>query len=218
MPVYQLDNDLWFPHPSLADAETGLLAVGGDLSRERLLLAYSNGIFPWYEEQGEVFWFSPQERMVMFPSELKISKSMKALLNKNAFEVTFNRDFQTVIEHCAKVKREGQKDTWISENFVDAYCHMHELGFAHSVEVWQNGNLVGGLYGMILGKVFFGESMFSNVSNASKYGFIKLVEHLQNQHFQLIDCQVYTPHLASLGAKLISGEKFQELLIASIAA
>ncbi|MBG9378257.1 leucyl/phenylalanyl-tRNA--protein transferase [Panacibacter sp. DH6] len=210
MPLYALDDRLWFP--PVADAqEDGLLAIGGDLGVKRLLLAYELGIFPWFE--GDVpLWWSPDPRFVLFPHHLKISKSMKQLLKRNAFGFTINTAFHDVISQCKKIYRPGQDGTWITTEVVQAYKKLHELGFAHSAEAWQNGQLAGGLYGIKLGKVFFGESMFSLVSNASKYAFISLVQQLTAEGIQLIDCQVYTEHLESLGATMIPRSSFTALL------
>ncbi len=191
--------------------EDGLLAIGGNLSTERLLLAYQNGIFPWYE--GDVpLWWCPDPRFVLFPEELMISRSMKKLLKRNALTFTINKAFEEVIHHCKNVKRTYQQGTWITDEVQQAYAILHKKGFAHSAETWQNNELVGGLYGVRLGKVFFGESMFSLVSNASKYAFIKYIQQLQQENVQLIDCQVYTQHLESLGARMISRNEFIKLL------
>lgn len=210
MPLYALDNRLWFP-PVDEALEDGLLAIGGDLRTKRLLLAYEKGIFPWYE--GDVpLWWCPDPRFVLFPDEIKISKSMKQLFRKNTFEFTINKVFNEVIENCKTVTRVGQNGTWINKDVVEAYNKLHRLGYAHSAEAWNNGKLVGGLYGVRLGKVFFGESMFSLQSNASKYAFISYVEFLKQQNVKLIDCQVYTEHLESLGARMISRKNFIELL------
>ncbi len=211
--MFILTDSIQFPDVTYADRD-GLLAIGGDLSQERLMKAYYNGIFPWYNEGEVILWFSPDPRMVLFPSELYISKSMKQLLRKNKFDVTFNRDFSSVIDNCAAIKRTAQDGTWITDDMQDAYKNLHKLGYAISVEVWENSILVGGLYGVYLAdkKVFCGESMFSKVSNASKYGFIKLVEQLKEKGVRLIDCQVYTEHLASLGAKEIPRAAFLEFL------
>jgi leucyl/phenylalanyl-tRNA--protein transferase len=211
--IPQLSSQLEFPHPSQAIAD-GLLAFGGDLSAERLLLAYHSGIFPWYSEEDPILWWSPDPRMVLFLEELKVSKSMKQLIKKEAFQVTVNQDFEAVIEACSMVKREGQQGTWITSAMKKAYTELHEKGHAYSVEVWQNQKMVGGLYGVWLKdkKVFCGESMFSKVSNASKYGFIYWVKKLQSEGVQLIDCQVYTQHLERLGAREISREAFLSFL------
>jgi leucyl/phenylalanyl-tRNA---protein transferase len=185
--------------------------MGGDLSTERLLLAYRSGIFPWYE--GDLpLWWSPDPRFVLFPQKLKISKSMQALLKRDAFTFTVNKDFAGVIAMCREMKREGQESTWITEEVEAAYVRLHREGYAHSAEAWLNGELAGGLYGLRLGKVFFGESMFSRVSNASKYAFIKYVQLLQAEGVLLVDCQVYTAHLESLGAEMMERGVFVELL------
>ena len=210
MPLYALNNRLWFP-PQEEALDDGLLAIGGDLSIRRLLLAYENGIFPWYD--GDIpMWWCPDPRFVLFPTELKVSKSMKQLFKRNAFEFTINKSFFAVINHCKKVKRSGQDGTWITDEVELAYRKMHEFGYAHSAEAWLNGELVGGLYGIRLGKVFFGESMFSHVSNASKYAFISYAMQLKKENVQLIDCQVYTEHLESLGARMIPRTDFIALL------
>ena len=210
MPLHVLDQNLWFP-PVKEALPDGLLAIGGDLSANRLLMAYKAGIFPWFD--GEIpMWWCPDPRFVLFPTELKVSKSMKQLFKRNAFEFTINKSFFAVINHCKKVKRSGQDGTWITDEVELAYRKMHEFGYAHSAEAWLNGELVGGLYGIRLGKVFFGESMFSHVSNASKYAFISYVKQLKKEGAQLIDCQVYTEHLESLGAKMISRNTFIDLL------
>jgi len=204
--VFALEKELYFPSVDFAEPD-GLLAIGGDLSPERLLLAYRNGIFPWYE--GEyILWWCPDPRFVIFPGELRVSKSMKTLLKKNYFDFTMNNSFKDVIHACKKIKRPGQKGTWITDEVEAAYIRMHELGYAISAEAWKDGALAGGVYGIKLGKVFFGESMFSKISNASKYAFIMLVENLKQQGVELIDCQVYTEHLESLGARMISRKEF----------
>ncbi|MEQ3662330.1 MAG: leucyl/phenylalanyl-tRNA--protein transferase, partial [Flavobacterium sp.] len=190
----------------------GILAVGGDLSSERLLLAYKNGIFPWFEEDEPILWWSPEERMVLFFEDLKISKSMRNVLNKGEFKVTFNKDFKAVMTNCQKAKRVGQNGTWITNDMINAYCKLHELGFAKSVEVWKNEELVGGLYGIDLGDVFCGESMFSKVSNASKVAFITLAQKLEKANYKLIDCQVHNSHLESLGCVEIEREEFMAIL------
>lgn len=213
--VYTLTDELIFPPAHLATHD-GLLAIGGDLSVERLILAYHSGIFPWFEEGSPLLWWSPDPRMVLYPEQLKISKSMKKLIRDKTFKVTVNKSFTEVISNCAHVKRKGQEDTWITANMINAYCELHELGWAHSVEVWDaNEKLVGGLYGILLKDkgVFCGESMFAHVSNASKYGFISFVQYLYQEYaIKLIDCQVYTKHLDSLGAKTIPRAKFLSFL------
>ncbi len=210
MPLFVLDNRLYFPPVHLAEPD-GLLALGGDLTPERLSLAYKNGIFPWY--QGEhIMWWSPDPRFVLFPGELKISKSIKPLLRNNSLEFTINKSFKEVIYNCKKIFRPGQEGTWITDEIVKAYTKMHELGMAHSAEAWLNGELVGGVYGIKFGKVFFGESMFSKVSNASRFVFIKYVEKLKQEGIELIDCQIYTEYLESFGARMIRGQQFKHLL------
>jgi len=210
MALIALDKEIRFPSVELAD-EDGLLAIGGDLSRERLLYAYRNGIFPWYENKY-ILWWCPDPRFVLFPSELKISSSMKQLLKKQPFEFSINTDFNAVISQCKAISRRGQDGTWITEEMRNAYSDLHFAGYAHSAEVRMNGELVGGLYGIRLGKVFYGESMFSRYSNASKYAFIMYVEQLKSEGVELIDCQVYTNHLESLGARMIPRSQFLHLV------
>ncbi|MGY3792141.1 leucyl/phenylalanyl-tRNA--protein transferase [Aquimarina sp. 433] len=211
--MYILNNSIAFPPVSEANND-GLLAIGGDLSVPRLLQAYHQGIFPWYDEDQPILWFSPDPRMILFPNELKISKSMKQLLRRNTFSVTFNKDFENVIDNCASIDRVDQLGTWITPDMKKAYTTLHKMGYATSVEVWKDSELVGGLYGVWLKdkNVFCGESMFSKVSNASKYGFIKLVEFLKENEVKLIDCQVHTNHLESLGAKEIPRDDFMNFL------
>ncbi|TAH17394.1 MAG: leucyl/phenylalanyl-tRNA--protein transferase [Cytophagales bacterium] len=206
---YFLNEKLIFPPVDRAD-EQGILAIGGDLSAERLLLAYSSGIFPWFSEDDPIIWWSPDPRFVMYPAELNISKSMAQVLRKQLFKITFDTNFRAVITACQQVKREGQSGTWITDDMLEAYCNLHSLGYAHSAEAWQEGRLVGGVYGVSLGKAFFGESMFAHVSNASKTAYITLVQKLQKNNFQIIDCQVYTEHLESLGAVSIPRNLFLE--------
>ena len=211
MSLHVLDSNLWFPpvNDALPD---GLLAIGGDLSVERLLLAYSKGIFPWFD--GEVpMWWSPDPRFVLFPNQIKVSKSMQSLLKKNAFTFTINTAFTKVIHACKTMFRQEQSGTWITDEVERSYTMLHKLGYAHSAEVWLNNELVGGLYGIKLNKVFYGESMFSIANNASKYAFIKYVETLQNEGVELIDCQVHTNHLESLGATMIDRSKFLQLTL-----
>lgn len=207
MSYYFLDEQLYFPPVSRASSE-GIVAIGGDLSEQRLLLAYQSGIFPWFSEGEPIIWWSPDPRFVLYPSQIKVSKSMQQLFRKQVFEVTFDKDFEQVILNCKEIKREGQRGTWITDEMVEAYCRLHRKGFAHSVEVWQEHTLVGGLYGLSLGNCFFGESMFTKVSNASKYGFITLTKRLEQKGFSFIDCQVHTEHLESLGATFISRKNF----------
>jgi len=208
--VFALDEQLLFPPVELAEPD-GLLAIGGDLSVERLLLAYRSGIFPWYEGD-HILWWCPDPRFVLFPSELKVSKSMKQLIRKNVFDFTINKAFKEVIQECKKIKRSGQQGTWITDEMEKAYIRMHELGWAVSAEAWKNDELVGGLYGIRLENIFFGESMFSKETNASKWAFMKLTEQLKSEGIKLIDCQVYTEHLESLGARMISREEFIKTL------
>ncbi|UMB60090.1 leucyl/phenylalanyl-tRNA--protein transferase [Lutibacter sp. A80] len=209
--MYLLSKDLVFPPVHLANKD-GILAVGGDLSLERLLLAYKSGIFPWYNPGEPIIWYSPKERMVLFPKDLKVSKSMRQLIKKDMFKVTFNQNFEAVISNCKTIEREGQGGTWITDEMQEAYINLHKQGIAKSVEVWLGEELVGGLYGVDLGSVFCGESMFSKVSNTSKLAFIYLVQKLEKEKYKLIDCQVYNPHLESLGADEISREEFLKYL------
>lgn len=208
-----LSNELWFP-PVTKSSSEGLLAVGGDLSASRLLLAYRSGIFPWYEKGDPVLWWIPDPRMVLFPEKLRVSKSLRQLLRKNVFTVTVNESFSEVIKQCAIAKRQGQEDTWITEEMIAAYENLHSLGHAVSIEVWRDSQLVGGLYGIDLPerKVFCGESMFSKESNASKVGFYFLVQTLTKRQYNLIDCQVHTDHLESLGAEEITRIRFLSYL------
>ena len=206
-----LTKELVFPDVNAAD-KSGILAFGGDLSPERLLLAYRSGIFPWFNIDEPIIWWAPHSRMVMFPDELTISKSMRNVINKNIFTITFNQDFKQVISNCQQTPRKGQVGTWLTNDMIAAYCKLNEMGFAKSVEVWQNNELVGGLYGIDLGNVFCGESMFSKVSNASKFAFINLVQYLQKNNYQLLDCQVHNDHLESLGCREISRDAFMGIL------
>ncbi len=210
MPLHILGPGLWFP-PVYEAMEDGLLAIGGDLTTERLLLAYKKGIFPWFDG-GTPLWWCPDPRFILLPAELKVSKSMQQLLKRKTFEFTINKAFDKVIHFCKTNKRKEQEGTWITDDVERAYNQLHRLGYAHSAEVWRNGELVGGLYGIRLGKVFFGESMFSLVSNASKYAFINYVNQLTSEGVELIDCQVYTEHLESLGAGMVDREYFINLL------
>ena len=210
MPVYTIDKEMFFPPVHLAEPD-GLLAMGGELSTERLLLAYRNGIFPWYEDDLPLWW-CPDPRFVLFPEKIRINKTIKSLIKKNEFEFTVNKAFEVVIHHCKNVNRPGQFGTWITDEVEKAYTKLHRLGHAHSAEVWKNNELVGGLYGIKMGRVFFGESMFSLLSNASRFAFVKYVQQLTTEGVQLIDCQVYTEYLESLGAEMIPREKFIQLL------
>jgi leucyl/phenylalanyl-tRNA--protein transferase len=209
--MYYLSRDLFFPPVSYADSD-GILAIGGDLSPERLQLAYNNGIFPWFNEGEPIIWWSPNPRMVLYLDELAVSKSMRNILNRNIFKVTLNQNFRDVISNCQQVKRDGQSGTWITNDMIEAYCSLNELGIAKSVEVWQNDQLVGGLYGIDLGHVFCGESMFSLVSNASKVAFIALANQLKKDNYRLLDCQVYNEHLESLGCREIERKAFMTIL------
>ncbi len=211
MPIFSLSQELIFPPVEYAE-EDGLLAVGGDLSPQRLLLAYRSGIFPWYSPGNPILWWSPDPRFVLFPSRLRISKSMKQVLRQNRFHLTSDRAFEQVIDSCKKTPRKGQAGTWITEEMQSAYIQLHQMGYAHSVEAWRENQLVGGLYGIALGRCFFGESMFTTESNASKAAFIFLVKNLEEKGYSLIDCQVYTAHLESLGAEMLPREVFLEKL------
>jgi len=207
--VFQLDPiEIYFPDPALAE-EDGLLAIGGDLSPERLLLAYENGIFPWFSEDSPICWYAPHQRFVLEPNELKISKSMKQVLRKGELTLTHNTCFAEVIQSCAQVKRAGEAGTWITADMQEAYIKLHQLGIAHSIETWKDGLLVGGLYGIQVGNIFCGESMFSKVSNASKLALIYLCKSFT---FKLIDCQIESAHLRSLGAAYMSQEEFRKAL------
>lgn len=210
--MYLIKNQLYFP-PVEDTHSSGIIAFGGDLSIERLLLAYKNGIFPWYDDSEPITWWCPEYRMVVIPKEYKPSKSMRNILNKGIFEVTFNQNFEEVIKNCQTIQRNGQNGTWINDEIVKAYTELHKLGYAKSVEVWQNNQLVGGLYGVDLGnKIFCGESMFSKVSNASKAAFTWLNNYLKQENYLLLDCQIYNEHLESLGAFEIEREVFMRIL------
>ncbi len=209
--MHIIDNKLFFPEVTQTH-QSGIIALGGDLSTERLLLAYQSGIFPWFEDGEPITWWAPDPRMVLFLDELKVSKSMRNILNRNMFRVTFNKEFRQVINHCQMVKRQGQNGTWITDDMIDAYCELHKQNRAKSVEVWLDDQLVGGLYGVDLGHVFCGESMFSLVANASKVAFIALVQYLRQHQYQLLDCQVYNDHLDSLGAREIPRTQFMQIL------
>lgn len=210
MPIYVLNDKLDFP--PVEGAEEGIVAIGGDLSPERLLLAYRRGIFPWYSEDEPILWHAPDPRFILMPEELHISKSMRRVLNAGIFTATFDTDFSFVINQCAAVERNDQDGTWITPEMINAYLELHRLGYAHAVEVWKNHKIVGGLYGVSLGKVFFAESMFHTESNASKFALIKLVELLKQHDFHFIDAQVYTEHVETLGAREIPRNTFMQLL------
>ncbi len=208
---YFLDKQISFPHPDVVKP-TGILAISGDLSVERLLLAYHYGIFPWYNDNEPIIWWCPKPRFVIFPEKVKVAKSMNAYFNQNKFQVTYDQHFEDIIRYCQHSPRHGQEGTWINENIVNSYTKLHDLGYATSVEVWEGEQLVGGLYGVKLGKVFFGESMFSLRSNASKFGFITLAKRLANEGYHVIDCQQPNPYLQSLGGEFITGDDFQTIL------
>lgn len=211
MPVYHLIDEAIFPPPCHADPN-GLLAVGGDLSPERLLLAYASGIFPWYDSNDPLLWWSPDPRCILEPKELRVSRRLHKTLRKGIFDVTIDRAFPQVINSCAKVRLENGVGTWLNDEMISAYCRLHDMGFAHSVESWHKGTLAGGLYGVSLGRCFFGESMFSLVSDASKVAFSCLVRELEKRDFELIDCQMPSDHLKSLGAKVIPRDMFLKRL------
>ncbi len=210
MPPIFPDKEVQFPPVHLAEPD-GLLAMGGDLSAERLLAAYRQGIFPWYEEPP-ILWWCPDPRFVLYPEDLKIAKAIKPLLRREEFEFTSNKAFSEVIHACRTTKRPGQQGTWITPEVEKAYTNLHLLGYAHSAEVWKDGELAGGLYGIRMGKVFFGESMFSRLSNASRYAFIRYTQQLKQEGVQLIDCQVYTDYLKSFGARMIPRKEFVQLV------
>ena len=210
MSLWVLDKELMFPPVETAEPD-GLLAIGGDLSPQRLLLAYRSGIFPWYEGE-HILWWCPHPRFVLFPGKLKENRTMKRLINKNGFEFSTNKAFKDVIHNCKQIMRPGQEGTWITDEVEKAYIKMYELGYAHSAEVWKDGELAGGVYGLKLGNVFFGESMFSKITNASRFAFVKYIQQLKEEGIELIDCQVYTEYLESFGARMIDRKKFIQLL------
>ncbi|MCK5005394.1 MAG: leucyl/phenylalanyl-tRNA--protein transferase [Candidatus Aminicenantes bacterium] len=210
MEIKYLKENTPFPDPSSAD-KSGLLAVGGSLTNERLIEAYSKGVFPWYSEGDPVLWWSPDPRILLFPDDLHISRKMRGLLKKEAFKVTIDKQFESVIENCSAPRRDGE-GTWITSDMKASYIRLHHSGFAHSVEVWKGDDLVGGLYGICFGKMFFGESMFSKTSNSSKFGFIKLSQYLRKKEFLFIDCQIDSQHLRSLGAAPVIRDKFLRIL------
>lgn len=216
MPVFQLSDSLLFPPPALA-GEGGLLAVGGDLSVPRLLLAYQHGIFPWYSPGEPILWWSPDPRLVLFPAEFHLAKRLARTIRQQVFSITFDTAFAQVIRACGQTRRKEGQGTWLDEDMIRAYCALHDQGYAHSVECRQNGELVGGLYGVALGGAFFGESMFSLVPDSSKVALAGLVERLKDWEFELIDCQVGTGHLQRLGAREISGEEFSSRLAQAVA-
>ena len=211
MPVYLLDEQLRFPDPKLADKE-GLLAVGGDLSADRLLLAYANGIFPWFSDDSPILWWSPDPRMILIPGEFKKSKSLSQSIRRKNYEVHFDRDFRAVIKSCSSANRKDEDGTWITPEMIEAYAVMHDLGYAHSVETYLEGKLVGGLYGISLGRAFFGESMFYHERDASKVALAALADRMLEWDFHLIDAQQQTEHLKSLGARPVPREEFLKKL------
>ena len=215
MPVYQLSEDLIFPPPYLA-SKSGLLAVGGDLSRKRLVLAYSMGIFPWYSVDEPILWWSPDPRLVLYPDEFKVSRSLAKIIKREVFKVTMDQAFEDVITQCAQVRLENQEGTWIVDDMVAAYCRLHASGLAHSVEAWQDDRLAGGLYGVSLGNCFFGESMFTRITNASKVALVMLVQYLLSRSFAFIDCQITTGHLVSFGAREISRARYLKELAGAL--
>ena len=211
MPIFQLSEKSSFPPPHFSEGD-GLLAVGGDLSEERLIRAYYMGIFPWYSDPDPILWWSPDPRMVLFPDELNVSRRLRRTIRSERYQVTMDTDFERVITACAQIPRKHEKGTWITPEMVAAYCRLYASGFAHSVEVWSEGRLAGGLYGVAIGRCFFGESMFSLQSNASKVAFVELVEYLQSRKFRIIDCQVSTAHLRGFGAREIPRKEFLNIL------
>jgi leucyl/phenylalanyl-tRNA--protein transferase len=215
MTIFLLSDKIAFPPPYLAEKE-GLLAIGGDLCEKRLLLAYQMGIFPWYSENEPIMWWTPDPRLVLYPGEIVISKSLKKIIRKKVFQITIDTAFERVIRSCAEIRTENNEETWIVEDMVDAYCRLHESGFAHSFEAWKDGELTGGLYGISLGKCFFGESMFSHQSNSSKVAFVSLVDFLRERSFKMIDCQVTTEHLIRSGAREIPRKIFLKELASAL--
>ena len=215
MTVFLLTDKIVFPPPHLASGE-GLLAIGGDLSRERLLLAYRMGIFPWFSDDEPILWWSPDPRLVLYPREIRISKTLKKIIRKGVFTVTVDSAFVRVINQCAQIRLENNQGTWIVEDMIDVYCKLHESGFAHSVEAWYQGELAGGLYGVSLGRCFFGESMFTRISNASNVALVTLVEYLNKLSFDMLDCQLTTKHLLRFGAREIPRPAFLKQLEKSL--
>jgi leucyl/phenylalanyl-tRNA---protein transferase len=211
VPVYKLISEPVFPPASEAEPD-GLLAIGGDFTPQRLLNAYASGIFPWFEDEDEIYWFSPDPRLVLFPEKLRIPTSLARIIHQNKFEIRFDHDFSAVMEHCAKVPRQHEEGTWISDRFIKGYTRLHKLGYAHSAEAYNQGKLAGGLYGVAIGRAFFGESMFYLEPDASKVAFVTLVKQLREKGFNIIDCQVETAHLRRFGAEMISRARYLELL------
>ncbi len=211
MPLFKLSNEIIFPSPDVAD-ENGLLAFGGDLQPARIVAAYRSGIFPWFSSGDPILWWFTDPRLVLFLCDFKVSSRLARDIRKKQFTVTFDRAFARVMASCAQVRLEKGEGTWISNEMYEAYCRLHDLGYAHSVECWQGETLAGGLYGIALGRIFFGESMFTRVSNGSKVALVALVDRLKLADYQLIDCQMTTRHLASFGAREISGTEFLDQL------
>lgn len=216
MPVYLLPEEPIFPPASEAEPD-GLVAVGGDFSPERLLNAYMSGIFPWFEEDGDIYWFSPDPRMVLIPGDLRVSPSLERILKKGRFEIRFDHDFRGVMKACAESNRKDETGTWISDRFIEGYTRLHELGFAHSAEAWFDGELAGGLYGVAIGSVFFGESMFYRQPDASKAAFVMLVRRLSERGYRLIDCQTESEHMRRFGARPVSRDAFLKLIQEAVA-
>lgn len=206
--IFRLDERLLFPDPALAEPD-GLLAIDGDLSAERLVIAYQQGIFPWYSDDTPILWYSPHERFVIYPQEIKVSKSLRKVMNSGEFRVTYDHDFGAVIDACSRVPRKDQDGTWITDDMKSAYIKLHQQGVTHSIEVWLDAELVGGLYGVAIGNIFCGESMFSLISNASK---VALVSLCQSGLYDMIDCQFHTEHLESMGARMISRKEYMDRL------
>lgn len=204
-------NEISFPDPSIYDGHEGIIAFGGNLSPERIWFAYQNGIFPWFNPDEEILWWCPDPRFVLFPEDLKVSKSMRKILNRDVFQFTEDQCFEEVIKNCQKISRKDQNGTWLSDELMESFLQLHRFGLAKSVEVWQNDELIGGFYGLLVGKIFCGESMFAKVSNASKAGFIYFAEKYKDE-LSLIDCQSHTQHLESLGARMISKKDFLHIL------
>lgn len=215
MPVFLLSDTIAFPPPHLATKE-GLLAVGGDLTQERLLLAYRTGIFPWFSDGDPILWWSPDPRLVLYPNELRVSKTLRKIMKKAVFHVTMDRAFSEVINRCRQIRAQNKEGTWIVDDMIEAYCRLHESGFAHSVEAWHDEELAGGLYGVSLGRCFFGESMFTQKSNASNVALVHLVQHLKEHAFDMIDCQIRTQHLMRFGAREIPRDRFLSQLQRSL--
>ncbi len=215
MPIFQLDEQIVFPPPELAEPN-GLLAVGGDLTPERLIAAYRRGIFPWFSENDPILWWFTSPRLILYPDELRIPKRLNREIKKGSFSITFDCAFSQVIQACADVHRLNDEQTWITDEMINSYIKLHKRGYAHSVECWQNDKLAGGLYGVALDRIFFGESMFTKITNSSKICFVTLIQRLQRHNFRLIDCQMTTGHLLQFGAREISGHTFQQELENSI--